>query len=74
LAAYVRRRGVRRVLIVADADEAGLRGSERLRAALRVPAVVWTPPCKDLREFVRAGGSAAVIQSATRDLMWGGMR
>ena len=71
LAAYVRRAGARRVLIIADADAAGLRGSERLKAALRTPAVVWTPPCKDLREFVRAGGSAAVIQSATRDLMWG---
>ena len=74
LAAYVRRAGARRVLIVADADEAGLRGSERLKAALRTPAVVWTPPCKDLREFVRAGGSAAVIQSATKDLMFGEMR
>lgn len=74
LSAYVRRVGARRVLIVADADEAGLRGGERLKAALRTPAVVWTPPCKDLREFVRAGGSAAVIQSAVRDIMWGGMR
>lgn len=74
LAGYVRRSGARRVLIVADADEAGLRGSERLKHALRVPAVVWTPPCKDLREFVRVGGSAAVIQSAVKDIMWGAMR
>lgn len=74
LAAFVRRVGARRVVIVADADEAGLRGGYRLKEQLRTPAVVWTPPCKDLREFVQAGGTAAVIEAATKDLLWGRAR
>jgi hypothetical protein len=71
LSDFCRRQKVRRAVVVADADEAGRRGAERLVGMLRLPACVWTPPCKDLREFVRAGGTAALIQCAVKDLLCG---
>jgi 5S rRNA maturation endonuclease (ribonuclease M5) len=70
LAALVRRLRARAVCIIADADEAGQRGAERLRNALPARTLLWTPPCKDLREFVQFGGTVALIESATKDLMW----
>ena len=60
------------VAIVADGDQPGQRGAERLASALLayVPSVsVITPPAKDAREWVRGGAMradvAAVIGTAT---------
>ena len=54
-------------VIVADNDEAGLKGALALQQALPL-SVVWTPPCKDLREFVAAGGTRQMVENAVRDL------
>jgi hypothetical protein len=54
-------------VIVADNDDAGLGGAYRLAEAIP-GSVVWTPPCKDLREFVAAGGTRQMIENAVRDL------
>lgn len=71
LAAYVRRARVRRVVIVADADEPGLRGAERLRASLPVLSCLTTLPAKDMRDFVRLGGTRKLLDSILKDLVWG---
>jgi hypothetical protein len=68
--AYVRHHGVRRTVIVTDNDAPGLRGAERLKATLNVPNVTYSPPCKDLREFVRLGGSRQLLESSLKDLVW----
>ena len=57
------------VVIVADADEAGQRGADNLASVLvcYCPAVrVIVPPngVKDVRDFVRAGGTRADLEAA----------
>jgi hypothetical protein len=65
--AFVKRVQARLVVIIADNDEAGLKGALALQQALPL-SVVWTPPCKDLREFVAAGGTRQMVENAVRDL------
>jgi hypothetical protein len=57
------------VVIVADADESGRRGADRLASVLvcYAPAVrVIEPPpgLKDVREWMRAGGTQADVERA----------
>lgn len=62
LTELVKRRRVDDVAIVADADEPGRRGAENLATVLAcyAPTVrVVVPPAKDVREFLRFGGTAA---------------
>lgn len=59
-----------RVLIIADRDTPGLRGAEQLQGMLRCPSLIWCPPAKDLREFVRAGATWPLIQALTKNLVW----
>lgn len=55
------------IVIVADNDEPGQDGAALLQ--LRLPgAVIWTPPAKDLREFVKLGGTRQLIETMTKDL------
>lgn len=68
--ALLSRRRFRRVVIVADADGPGLAGADKLAESMTVPFIVWIPPAKDLREFVRGGGDYDAIQSAVKDLHW----
>lgn len=55
----------KRVLLIADKDEAGRRGAARLRDSMTEAqrVTIMEPPCKDLREWF--------LQGATRaDLIW----
>jgi hypothetical protein len=58
----------RQIVIAADADGPGWLGALRTAEAIARPCTVWTPPVKDLREFVRAGGTREMIDCAVRDL------
>jgi hypothetical protein len=61
----------RRVVIVADADDAGMNGAERLRKHLAehtIAARVLTPPAKDVRAWVRDGAKREDV------LAWSGER
>jgi hypothetical protein len=49
---YIRAHKVRRVMIVTDNDESGLRGAVKLQNVLRIPNCLWVPPTKDIREFM----------------------
>lgn len=66
----IRAQKIKRAVIVADNDEPGLRGAEKLKRQLPVFTCVWSPPCKDLREFVNLGGSSALIEASIKDLVW----
>jgi hypothetical protein len=68
--AYVRRHRVRRIVIVTDNDAPGLRGAERLKASMPVLNCTYSPPCKDLREFVLRGGSRQLLEASLKDLVW----
>lgn len=62
---------IRRAVIVADNDEPGIQGARRVAKELRgIKVAIWTPPAKDLREFVRCGGTASLVNTLTKDLLW----
>ena len=54
-------------VIIADNDDPGLGGAAALQQSLTLPSIIWTPPTKDLREFVKLGGTRQMIESAVRD-------
>jgi hypothetical protein len=75
---YVKLNRVNRAVIITDNDWpdrqgrlAGIRGAEKLQRALPIISTLWIPPCKDLREFVRLGGSRQLLESSLKDLVWG---
>lgn len=71
---------IRRVVIIADNDDKrrpdgrqwspGIDGAKALGSALKMPHVIWIPPCKDVREFVRQGGTRQQIESAIKKQIW----
>lgn len=80
LSIALKERKIRRVVIISDNDDKrrpdgrqwnpGLDGAKALGAALKLPYVIWIPPTKDVREFVRSGGTLAVIESAVKQKVW----
>ena len=59
------------VLIVADRDAAGKAGAQELRLALKPVAksvVVIYPPCKDLRQWTREGGTLKAFDWLVRSM------
>jgi len=66
---------VRDVVVVADADEQGIDGADRLARALTEeghrPKVIQPQRAKDARAWVAAGATRAVVDSAIQDgLYW----
>lgn len=66
----VRRLGCRQVVVVADADDPGQRGAEKLQAALPVASLIYTPPAKDIRAAVVAGMTADDVTRAIFQRRW----
>lgn len=76
----LKRHQIRRVVIISDNDDKrradgrqwnpGLEGARALGAVLRLPHVVWIPPTKDVREFVRSGGTKQVLLDGIKNLVW----
>ena len=67
---YARRLGVARVVIVSDNDKPGLDGARKVGAELKLPFAVYVPPAKDVREFVRLGGTRAMIENTLNNTVW----
>lgn len=64
-----RRLGVRNLVVVADNDEPGRQGAVKIIKDVGLPSVIWTPPAKDLRQFVQAGGTRQLIENELRHLI-----
>lgn len=66
------RQVARRVVIVADNDAhgAGVQGAEKLQPCLGLPSCILIPPCKDLREMVRAGCDHQILTALIGGLIW----
>lgn len=71
---YVHRQKIRRVVIITDNDEPGLRGAAKLQDMLVVPSCIWVPPTKDIREFVGLGGDRSMLEASLKDLVWSNPR
>ena len=67
---YARRLRVTRVVIVSDNDKPGLDGARKVGGELKLPFAIYVPPAKDLREFVRLGGTRAMIENTLKGTLW----
>lgn len=75
-----RRLGIDRAVIFSDNDlpilvagklvTPGQDGAKRLSDSLPIPSVIMVPPAKDIREFVRIGGTRQLLESMTNSLVW----
>lgn len=68
--AACKRFGIFRAVIVADHDAPGQHGAARLARELRMKWLIWTPPAKDLRRWLMAGGSRQLMESNLQDILW----
>ena len=67
---YHRRYQITRVVIVSDNDKPGLDGARKVGTELQLSFAVYVPPAKDLREFVRFGGTATMIENTLKSALW----
>jgi hypothetical protein len=56
-------------VVVSDNDGPGIAGADYLMGMIHGRKVKLTPPCKDMRTFIHAGGTAEVIHSMLKDLL-----
>lgn len=63
-------KGVHRMVVVSDNDSPGIKGAERLVSMVHMPSCIFTPPAKDMREFVRNGGTMEVIEQCLKCVVW----
>ncbi len=77
----INRLRIERAIIIADNDipkdngrgqlmEPGQDGAKALAAELQVPVASMLLPTKDLREYVRMGGTLDLLQSLEKQLVW----
>jgi hypothetical protein len=50
----------------------GLTAAQKLKKQLPVKSVIWVPPppCKDIRDFVRKGGTKEMIEGMIEGMKW----
>ena len=67
---FVQRWRISEVVIISDSDSVGLNGAKALQTLLSVPSCYVMTPAKDLRECVRRGMTAAVIEAIVKNSIW----
>jgi len=67
---YARRHQCATAVVVSDNDKPGLDGARRVGRELLLPYAIYVPPAKDLREFVRLGGTRAMIETTLKGTVW----
>lgn len=79
---FFSRNKIYKCVIVADNDglknyggkkaRPGIIGAQRLKSDLGVSSCIWIPPtpCKDVREFVKRGGTKELIESDLKQKVW----
>ncbi len=67
---YARVHQCSRVVVVADNDKPGLDGARKVGSELKLPFALCVPPAKDLREFLRLGGTRALIENTLKGTVW----
>jgi len=59
-----------RAVLISDNDNAGSTGARTLAERLHIPSCITVLPAKDMREFVRMGGTSELLESLTNSLVW----
>jgi hypothetical protein len=67
---FARRHAVSRVVLICDNDKPGLDGARKVGGELKLPFAIYVPPAKDLREFVRLGGTRAMLENTLKGIVW----
>ena len=67
---YARCHGVARVVVISDNDKPGLDGARKVGGELKLPFSIYVPPAKDVREFVRLGGTRIMIENTLKGTLW----
>jgi DNA primase len=67
---FARHHAVARVVLISDNDKPGLDGARKVGGELKLPFAVYVPPAKDVREFVRLGGTRAMIECTLNNTVW----
>lgn len=67
---FIREHGIRRAVVVSDNDSPGWKGAQMLMQHLPIPCCEALLPAKDMREFVRAGGTASLFDSIIKTRVW----
>jgi hypothetical protein len=70
VSAYARGHKCANAVMVSDNDKPGLDGARKVGGELGLPYAVYVPPAKDLREFVRLGGTRAMIENTLKQTVW----
>ena len=61
---------VTEAIIVADNDEPGLNGAKGLSDLLLMPSTIICLSCKDIREFIKLGGTKQVLDNLINHSIW----
>jgi hypothetical protein len=67
---YARRHAVSHVVLISDNDKPGLDGARKVGGELKLPFAIYVPPAKDLREFVRRGGTRIMLENTLKGTVW----
>ena len=67
---YCRRRGVKRVSVLADNDSPGISGARALCGQLGIAARLVVLPAKDLREWVKNGATRQAVEACLAAHAW----
>jgi hypothetical protein len=70
LQSMFKRKGVRRAVILADNDLPGIQGADRLAGEIGLPTALLLLPAKDVRDFVRLGGTRQMVEAILRETIW----
>jgi hypothetical protein len=65
-----KRLGVRQIVMVADNDAPGINGAQKVAKEIGLPWRMWIPQTKDIREFLRIGGTRQMIESDLKNYVW----
>ena len=67
---FARRHECQRVVVISDNDKPGLDGARKVGGELKLPFAIYVPPAKDIREFVRLGGTRVMIENTLNNTVW----
>lgn len=67
---FIKLNGVKDAVIITDNDTPGITGSSKLQEALPVDTCRVILPAKDMRQFVNNGGTAVMLESIAKSVVW----
>ena len=70
ITALCRRRGIKRVSVLADSDEPGIRGAREFCRRVSVQSRVVVLPAKDLREWLQNGATQEAVEACLAAHAW----